>query len=416
MALAEPQREARVDYVYQVDRRKIELIASLQLSAKGDDLLDLTLVLPAEFEVQAVESARLQDWWREGDTLHLRFRGATPEMTPLVVYLVRQYAAAPTQLAVRPLTLEGFKKVSGEAVIAAHKGVEAAMQISTEAREVAPANCATDFQILPPLERKRGFVFKDQTFSGEVTLTALPAKMDALWVMHAQAHEGWVALSTHARLTLRQGSVDRASFALPASVPEARVSGGEVRETRSQVAGDQRIYEVQFQRDVADVVELTVDCELPNPGEVAMPAITFPDAQMTSGFVLTENASEFEMKLQTSGVDPAPTSEIPFLPELSKGAGVFRAQPGWRVTVGTERLEKAASRAAFVAWAELTSALRRDGTEWHRATYRLQNRSLQFLPVVLPAAAELMSVRVAGQNVRADAGPQAQGRATFSCR
>ena len=51
-------------------------------------------------------------------------------MTPLVVYLVRQYAAAPTELEVRPLTLDGFKKVSGEAVIAAHKGVEVKMKLS----------------------------------------------------------------------------------------------------------------------------------------------------------------------------------------------------------------------------------------------------------------------------------------------
>ena len=402
-ALAEVRREARVDYAYQVNRRKIELIASLQLFAKGDELRAMTLSVPAQFEVQAVQSERLQDWWREGDTLHLRFRGATPEMTPLVVYLVRQYAAAPTEIEVRPLTLDGFKKVSGEAVIAAHKGVEVKMKLA-DGTEIAPEKAATDFQILPPLERKRGFTFKEQKFAAQVALAALPAKTTALWVMNAQAHEGWVALSVHARLTLRQGSIDRAEFALSAGVPEPRVTGGEVRETRSRVEGDRRIYEVQFQNDVYESVEFTADMELPNPGEVTLPAVAFPGAQMTSGFVLTDNASEFEMKLKTSGTDPAPVSEIPFLPELSKAAGIYRVQPDWKVTVGLERLEKAATRAAFVAWAEMTTALRRDGTEWHRATYRLQNRSLQFLPVRLPAGAELMSVRVAGQSVRADAG------------
>lgn len=404
VALRETQREARIDYVYQVNRRKIELIASLQLYAHGDDVSTTTLSLPAQFDVQAVESERLQDWWREGDTLHLRFRGATPGRTPLVVYLVRQYAAAPTDLDVRPLVLDGFKKVEGEAVVAAHKGVEATMKLSADAKEMAPDKAATDFQILPPLERKRGFSFKTQTFSAQVALAALPARTTALWVMNAQAHEGWVALSTHARLTMRQGSIDRVTYSLPATVPEARVSGDEVRETRSRVEGDRRIYEVQFQNDVYESVEFTLDLELPNPGELALPTIAFPDAQMTSGYVLTDNASEFEMKLKTSGVDPAPASEVPFLPELSKAAGVFRTQPNWTVTMGVERLEKAAARAAFVAWADLTTALRRDGTEWHRATYRLQNRSLQFLPVKMPAGAELMSVRVAGQSVRADAG------------
>ena len=45
--------QARVDYVYQVNRRKIELIASLQLFARGDDLSTATLSLPAQFDVQA---------------------------------------------------------------------------------------------------------------------------------------------------------------------------------------------------------------------------------------------------------------------------------------------------------------------------------------------------------------------------
>ena len=206
------------------------------------------------------------------------------------------------------------------------------------------------------------------------------------------------------RLSVRQGSVDRAAFSLPAALAEARVTGGDVRETRSRLEGDRRVYEVQFQNDVYDRVEWTVDVELPNPGEAALPAIAFPDAQMTAGYVLTDNASEYEMKLKTAGVDPAPLAEIPFLPALTKSAGVHRAPRGWSVVVGLERLEKAASRAAFVAWAEITTALRHDGTEWHRASYRLQNRSLQFLPVRLPAGAELLSARVAGQSVRADAG------------
>src|SRR5207248_7852944 len=119
-ALAEAKHEAQVDYVYQVNRRKIELIASLKLHAKGAPLFDTALTLPAGFDVQAVDSERLQDWWRDGQKLRVRFKGATPEMTPLVVYLVREYAAAPQQLDVQPLALDGFANVTGVAAIAAH--------------------------------------------------------------------------------------------------------------------------------------------------------------------------------------------------------------------------------------------------------------------------------------------------------
>lgn len=397
------RREARIDYVYQVNRRKIELIASLQLDAKGDAIDEASVTLPPEFEVHAVQGDRLAEWWREGDKLSLRFHGATPETTPLVIYLVRQYATAPTDLELRPLQLEGFRQSTGGAVIAAHKSVDVGLKLDG-AREVEKEKAAVDFQILAPLERKRGFTFANQNFSGQVTLKLLAAQTEALWVLHAQVHEGWIALSTKARISMRQGSIERASFTLPAALPEARVGGGEVRETRSRVEGAVRVYDVQFQSDVTEAVDFTIDLDLPLAGELVLPHVEFPGAQFTSGYVLTDNVSEFEMKLTTGGVDPAPTSKIPWLPALTKSAGVFSVHPNWSVSVNVERLEKAAQRAAFCAWAELTTALRRDGTEWHRASWRLQNRSLQFLPVKLPEGAELMGARVAGQSVRADKG------------
>ncbi|MEO6787080.1 MAG: hypothetical protein ABI318_13195 [Chthoniobacteraceae bacterium] len=418
-SLAAAKHEARVDYVYQVNRRKIELIASLQLHAKDAPLFDVTLTLPAGFDVQAVDSARLQDWWRDGAKLHVRFKGGTPPVTPLVVYLVREYAAAPQQLDVQPLALDGFSKVTGEAVIAAHKGVSATLQLAGDAgpdaaKEVDPAKAATDFQILPPLERKRGFTFSNQNFSGEVTLAPLPVKENVTWMMHAEAHEAWLSLSMKAQLSLRQGSIGRTSFSLPAALPEAHVTGAEVRETRSKVEGARRIYEVAFQNDVYDTVDFTVDVDLTmaegkkpdarKVNEITLPAPEFPETLITTGYVIADNASEYELKLETEGVEKAQPSVIPWLPSVTKSAGIFRVQPVWKVTLVMEWLEKVEARAAFCAWAEMTTALRDDGTEWYKAVWHLQNRSLQFLPVKLPDGAALMSARVAGQNVRADSG------------
>jgi hypothetical protein len=83
------------------------------------------------------------------------------------------------------------------------------------------------------------------------------------------------------------------------------------------------------------------------------------------------------------------------------------------VTLTIDKLEKTAARSAYCAWAEMTTAVRRDGSEWHKAVWHLQNRSLQFLPVALPAGAELMSARVGGHAVRADAGTIAGRAATL---
>ena len=409
LRLAPLKYEACVNYVYQVDRRKIELIALMHLDAKGHDLFSATVAVPPGFDIQAVQSERLADWWLDGDALRVRFSGAPPGQTPLMVYLVRRYTSAPEKLELTPLTLREFDTVRGEAVIAAHKGVSAAMELA-EAKEIAPEAAATDFSILPPLERKRGFSFTTQSFKGTVTLGAQAPRMSSTWVMDARVHESWVSLSTRVQTALRQGSIASLSFNLPAVLPEAHVTGLDIRETTSKIAGDRRVYDVVFQNEIYNEAAFTIDLEIPSStGSTALPALEIAGQDRTSGFVLVENVSEYEMQLSPTGLDTAQRNELPFLPELIQSASLFRAQPGWTLGITTTRLEKAASRAAFVAWVEITTAFRADGTEWNRAVYHLQNRSLQFLPVKLPPEMELVTVRVAGQVTRADAG-QVEGQ------
>src|SRR5439155_13632845 len=63
-------RSADVHAVYQVNHAKIELVAAITLDSK-DALFGVTLAVPADFVVQAVESERLRDWWREGGALRV---------------------------------------------------------------------------------------------------------------------------------------------------------------------------------------------------------------------------------------------------------------------------------------------------------------------------------------------------------
>ena len=398
-----PTDKAQISYVYQVTPSKIELIAALNLRAKGRALYDVTLGLPQGFVVQAVESERLKDWWHDSDTLCVRFKGEIPDSTPLVLHLVKQFKTAPDQLEIAPLSLPDPWQVEGDGIIAAGKSVKAGMSIAG-AREIDPQTAATDFRILEPMERKRGFSFKGQDFHAAVKLESLPPRITGNWVMSAQAHESWVSISTHVNLAVRQGSPDGVKFSLPASAPEARVAGGNVRETTSRVEGDLRVYQVAFQTDRLDKMDFNVEFDLPSEGKAALPVFELLNIEHSEGFVIADNASEYEMQLNPARLETALRSQIPFLPQISSNARLFRALPGWGLQIGLAPLEKEVGRDAFVAWAELTTAVRADGSEWNRASYHLKNRSLQFLPVKLPDGVELASVSVAGENVRADRG------------
>ena len=153
---------------------------------------------------------------------------------------------------------------------------------------------------------------------------------------------------------------------------------------------------------------VALEMSLDAAGKAMLPDLRLPGARAASAFLLLENASSGEMTLDPHGLDPAIEKDVPFLPaQIVAGTRFFRVAPGvpWSLGIAVAKLEKTSGRAALVAYAELTTTLRIGGEEWHRATYRLQNRGLQFLPVELPRGMDFIGARVAGESVRVDAGP-----------
>jgi autotransporter-associated beta strand protein len=405
LSVKTPRREAKVEYLYQVGRRQLELFASMELLAAGDPLESLQIELPPGFDVETLQSTRPHTWWRTATgNLVIAFENATPPSTKMVLHLV-QKAPPAAALEIRSLKFVDFHKVESEVVIAARKGVDTALTLPALATDLKPEEAVPSFDVVAPLERERAFRSATGDFAGQVQLTSRTPRAEAVWALRVEAHEAWLGLSYAVRLNLKQGSLDSARFTLPAGLAEARVAGSEVREARSKVEGDVRTYDVSFQNEVTDAVEFTVDLEIPHAGEVALPSLLFPGTAHASGFLLIENASEGEMRLATAGLDKATVAELPWQVPNAQRAELYRVPPAdWSAKVTVERLEKAAGRLAFCPWAEFSTAFRRDGTEWHKAVWHLQNRALQFLPVRLPIGAELVSVRVAGQSMRADSG------------
>ncbi len=420
------KREARINYLYQVGHGKIELAASARLVTPqgGAPLLTADLALPAGFEIQAVAGGAVRQWWREGNTLSLRFQPAAAAQSeiPLLVYLVRQFDRAPDRLALQPLTAVGFTETDGQTVVAADRSFKVGLTLPTGAEgrdlgEIDAAAAAPEFQVKAPLQRQRAFRYRGAKFDVAATLENLPARWEAQWVARATVREGVVAVEIRVNAGVTQGALEALEFTLPPGLAEARVGGPDVRETLSPApvnGGERRAYRVLFQNPVYADGEssftVSLELRLGADGRASIPDLAFPEGaggRAAGGFLLVENASSGEMALEPSGLDPAVEKDVPFLPpEIVAGTRFFRAAPNapWSLGVRVTDLEKTAGRAALVAYAELTTSLLANGEEWHRASYHLQNRRLQFLPVELPPSVEFIGARVAGESVRVDAG------------
>ena len=406
-----PERSAEASFVYQVGAGKLETIARFSIHSPDAPLVSNSFSIPTEASVQLVEGNRIKDWWRTGDELFVRYSGGTPETTSVLIYLTRQLdAEANSELAIEAIRIADFDddKVTGQGLIVGHVTKDVSLALTSSglvAREVGIAEVAQDFEVIAPLERKRGFRFSRSDYSGSITLTDVDPKYNGLWVMLARIHESYAQISLQADIEVTQSGLNRIAFRTPESFPELRVISNEVRELTHELIDGVRHYEIVFQQYITDAVSFTLETEIPHGGDLSLPDLAFTGAARQERFVIVENRSPERMTTSTSGLEKTVESLLPYKPGgILRSAALFRAQPKWSLSANLEQLQTSGGNDAVILYADLTTSIRANGEEWLKAVYHIQNRSLQFLSILPPDGTELMSVVVDGEEVRSDSG------------
>jgi len=420
------------DYLYQISPSKLEVHAVMRLvAARGQDLLQTTIKVPAGFTVARVDSDRLQDWWVDGGDLQIRFSGATPEATTLLIGLSQSWVAPPEKLELVPLELNHIGLAKGRASIAALPDVNVSLNFGAQRasviREIGidekPADYLSlgDFKLTTPFEHKRAFTFDSAQFAASVTLGKVPAKFDARWVLAAEVQESWVRIEARCDLEVNAGALNEITLSLPPRAlagAEPRITGELVREVTKIPAATPEApatYKIFLQRPVTTATQILFSVEIPHKGEIHLPDLVFPDARITERFLAIQNGGAGELHhdaARSTHIEPLQAREVEkdlhFRIENFTQPLYFRAGTDWDLVLNLEKLATTTGTKAVVLYAELTSAVRPSGETWLLADYRLQNRTLQFLPVRLPAGYEFLSATVNREPVRADIGERDQ--------
>lgn len=404
---ADTQGEVTADYVFQISEQKCELLAAIDVAMKNGFVNSLRLALPDGYEVQSVTSPHLRRWQQEASVLHIHFDAAQQSREArLAVHLARTTDQPAAEWTLEPIAIEGFGKVRGTAIIAAHAAVE--VRLPGFARtatldETDPGALSTIFAIAPPIERKRALSYEQTDWSVTASLAREEPRFRAESVLLTAVSDAGIRLSQHVTVDVERGAIRALRLQLPASLPEARVTGPLLREMRSSITGETRNYECTFQTDVLDQTQLVLDLDLPLGSGLDAPFLAVPDAQQITRFVVLDNASSRESRVTNPAVLEKVTREsLPFLPDNLSRPEFFRGIGDGPLSIAFSELNQTEGNAAIVTLAEITTVLRADGERWDTVRYSLLNRSLQFLPVVLPPDAELMAARVSGEVVRVD--------------
>jgi autotransporter-associated beta strand protein len=399
--------EADVGYVFQLSEQKAELLAALTLKRKRGAWTRAVVGLPADYEVQAVQGPALTAWQHEGAQLYLHLDpNIAAQEARLVVHLARVAPQAVTTWKLEPLELENYEKVGGKALIVAHAANEVKLPDLTQRTDLKELDATvldSVFAIAPPMEKKRAVQHEGAVWNVDVALTRQASRYSVDAVLLVLASDAGIRVSQQVAAVVEQGALRQISVRLPATLPEAVVSGSLLRETRSRIEGAERVYECSFQTEVLDRAELTFDLDLPLTAELDVPFVKVPGASRLTRWFVLDNGSAREAKIvNQTALEAAAREAVPYLPQGLARPQFFRATGDGELKLAYQQLTSTEGNAALVTLADLTTILRADGERWDIAQYSLINRSLQFLPVILPEGTELISVSVSGEPVRAD--------------
>jgi hypothetical protein len=407
-----------LDYLFQVESRKIEEIVLVDMEVRRRPLFGLVIEIPAGYRCDNIDGKAIRSWWQEDSQtageksrVDVEFNGAVSGKERMIVHLIRRFEGEPDTLQMEPIrlitpsgTVRG--RTDGSVVVAAHVSVRPVPRQENGLRSQKLESSKGRFTVTLPLEKKLSYRMLQPDFSASLSLQRIDPRFNVSWITLAQVNETWIAYSSKIDFALQEGSHKIWEFTAPTALGEINVTGKRVREVSFSDSGVTRLYQVQLDSEVFDGDTLELNYETPIQKAANVPHLGFPGAARASGHLITANLSPYELIEEASGtLGTVLKSQLPAVPDNIGILGCYKTHgDDWDLGLRLERTVAAKTLEAVVDWIDLETQARRDGSFLHRASIRMQNKTLQFLPLRLPKGATLLSLFVAGDASKANRG------------
>ncbi|MEZ0277434.1 MAG: hypothetical protein ACAH88_21155, partial [Roseimicrobium sp.] len=412
VSISDESSSAEVEMLAQVGASKLEIMVAATLKAGRLPLREAYMRLPQGYEVQSVQGAGLRGWQRDEGGVFVQFDASVSNEARMVLNAALTRAPGEGAASLPVVFFEGMAKQKAAVFLAVNAAMDVRTQFDRSWREADPESLQKVFTVSPPWVTKRALVWEPDSAAAKqppaapvVNLIKQQPKFSADTVLLVRSADESLGFSQQVGITVEQGAVGNLKVRLPASLPEARVGGPDVRDVQITTQGETREYQVTFQGDILGTASVTLDWELAPAAEAILPQVTVEGASRSRRFFILENSSAREVKTALTNVEKTVASAVPWLPEGMASADLYQARSvDAELKLTFSNTQATAGNAAIVTLAEITTALRPNGERWETVVYSLANRSLQFLPVRLPQGAELVTVMVGDEMVRADWG------------
>jgi hypothetical protein len=390
---------------------------TLSLVPRAERLFQLEVLVPAAWQVASARRSDAQVLTLEryaeknGVTrLHITLPGGAPVGTP--TDLVLQATSVPPgwldTWQEKTFTFPNFKVVGADRADGA-----IAIAVSDDLR-VRPERIA-GLLPLTDLERQqfqlgRGaavLAYRHDAALPEATFTAVreqPSIVGEVYNFHRLTPG---ALTSHYELNydIREASVRELSFSLPATTPEQvsirGLAGVTVKDTRSEVVDNRRVWKLQLDQRRRGIVKIAVDMEMKLPADLpkgyVLPIAKAEGAQYQTGLVAVEGHAELDVEV-TRHPRQVDEGEL-YAAEYQVGTrlvGAFGYLGDANVQVDVVRHAAYALPSALSRQTRLITQIGVGGVSQTEANFYLRTKAA-FLEIELPPNSELWTITLDNQ-------------------
>jgi hypothetical protein len=412
-----PRVEADVDTLVEFRTDAIRLTRTVTLREVKGRAFSTAIALPAGEElldVRRIEDENREsepEWTEAGGAVRIKWSDESPK--PRVFRLRSRVEPGDwAQLPPEGMTFTlGDAKISGVSKVA---GYIALVSDSAFRLEAQPGET---------LERRDGRVtpvqgdyawFRRDQFDLAVKIVRRPSEVLAALTGYALPLEGLLDLHASIQYQFTGGGTRAIRIRVPGEIAkEFHFDGPGIAERGLE----DDVWTITFQKELTGSYALAITAQAPiarkaPDGDNAkgysfaarVPVISPLDVVRASGLWAIEANTETEIRFDAPGMNELDSLLAPQIPNYAprhRVIGVFGwLGPEYSLTLNGVRHAAAAMLNAVVDQLELNTVMSTSGLHRHEAVYRLRASGVEYLDVVLPRGAELLSVAIDGVAVK----------------
>ncbi|MBI5722922.1 MAG: hypothetical protein HZA50_03110 [Planctomycetes bacterium] len=409
----------RADQLVRVESDRIQLLCNVKLQATQGRLFGGSFRLCEGYELLSCVGRLVGDWYVQTigkeKRLHVSLRAAAQQADLALVLLQKEGLSGDTFAApiITAIDADGnpLPEQTGMLAIQVSPSLEAQTLQMSGLKAVPPARAGAWLKEDRQIQAVQ-FAYEYEKPGGSLSLkiNRMPSKARVELLAGVSVRQEQAVYTYRIRYNIEGSAIDHVSFTLPAEyAAEAAVNCPTLRSLTTTKDPDGRArFTVSFVNEITGQLDVMVNFAVPVSGltsQIVVPQLRTDAPDGFRAIVAIQNSSRHELSSPEAAklVPMSVTEQKAVLPEglLSSLLAVWQGfSPDWSLSMKFTPAKQALRVQAVVDLMAITTILDSTGQSRYQVRILLQNRSEQFLRILIPEGLSLWSAFVAGQPVK----------------